>query len=292
MQLPSLNSLKTFEAAARRGSFNQAALELNVTPSAVSHQIRQLESQLNVLLFRRLDKQVVLTKEGQSYYMGVQRGINTLLDATKQLMEQVSGGAIRLSVAPIFATRWLMPKLDSFQIAEPDWELSITATTAKTDFLNKEFDLAIRHGDGNWPGMHSRLLMREKLTLVCAPSLLPKLSKTSDIEKLPGLIVEFRPEGWACWLNAAGLTNIKPKPGARFQNNAQALEAAIAGAGIAIADLEVIQRELVLGQLVQPFDIVPNNCPGYFLVYPVSDKSRHQVKVFEHWIMGQLSKPS
>lgn len=288
MRIPSLNSLRTFEAAARLLSFNLAAEELNVTPSAVSHQIRLLESTLDTQLFRRLDKQVVLTPEGQRYYPQVHSGIRQLIEATQRLQKRRDKGLLRLSVAPIFATRWLMPRMARFQAEAPQWEVSIQATTAITDFKTDEVDMAIRYGSGDWPGLNAIVLLEETLCPVCSPELLSKLKAAGQQSSIPLITTSARPGDWQQWLEYTHMEHLQLPKGPVFENISQTLEAVIVGAGLAIIDPILISRELESGQLVLPYDI---RCPSekrYYLVYPHSDKHREIVQLFEQWLLKEM----
>lgn len=288
MPLPSLNSLRTFEAAARLLSFNLAAEELNVTPSAVSHQIRQLELTLETQLFRRLDKQVVLTPEGQRYYPQVHSGIRQLIEATQRLQKSRNKGVLRLSVAPIFATRWLMPRMVRFQAEAPQLEVSIQATTTNTDFKTDEVDIAIRYGSGDWPGLNAILLLEETLCPVCSPDFLPKLQATEQQSSIPLITTSVRPGEWKQWAEYSHMEHLQLQNGPVFESISQTLEAVIAGAGLAIVDPILISRELENGHLVMPFDM---RCPsekGYYLVYPHSDKDREIVQLFEQWLLKEI----
>ena len=288
MRIPSFNSLRTFEAAARLLSFNLAAEELNVTPSAVSHQIRQLESVLDITLFRRLDKQIVLTPEGQRYYPQVHIGIRQLIEATQQLQKHCARDVLRLSVAPIFATRWLMPRMARFQAQVPQCEVSIQATTTITDFKIDEVDIAIRYGSGEWPGLHAIELLKETLCPVCSPEFIPKLKSKGQQNAIPLITISVRPDDWQQWLEYSHMEDLQIQEGPVFESISQTVEAAITGAGLTIVDPILITRELETGQLVIPFDIRCPSNKSYYLVYPHSDKNREIVQQFEKWIRKEI----
>ncbi|MFQ6021798.1 MAG: transcriptional regulator GcvA [Acidiferrobacterales bacterium] len=291
-RLPPLNAIHTFEAAARHLSFHRAAEELHVTPSAVSHQIRSLEDFLGVRLFHRLPRQVVLTTEGQAYLPP----IRAALDQIKAATERVVGGTgpLTMTVAPPFATGWLVPRLSRFQAQNPDIEvrLSLVTSTELVDFARSDVDLAIRSGRGNWPGLSSHRLIGEELVPVCSPALLEglhPLKRPEDLRNFTLLHALPRITQWQMWVNAAGVTGVDVYRGPKFHNTPLALDAALAGLGIAIADRRLVARELESGRLIQPFDIVLPSESAYYLVYPEETADNPKIAAFRGWLLSEVA---
>ncbi|NRA22174.1 MAG: LysR family transcriptional regulator [Oceanospirillaceae bacterium] len=292
MPLPSLNSLRTFESAARLKSFSQAAQELFVSPSAVSHQIRQLEQRLGVELFVRLDRQVVLSPAGERYYPQVKVGIETLLNATAQLLDKSDDkpAVIKMSVVPFFATRWLLPKLEDFRALYPHWQLKMQTSTVASDFTQEGFDLVIRRGTGPWPGMVGKLLCHERLAAVCHPNLVARVTSINDLLALPLLINAKVMSEWREWFESQQQTFKDPALSFDFQNTAQILDACLSGAGVALIDPVMISQELSQGKLVNLFDSSVVSLRQYFLVYPKAYQRHENIQLFEQWIFEKMAK--
>lgn len=292
-RLPPLNTLRSFEAAARHASFLGAARELHVTASAVSHQIRALERFLGVALFRRDGRQVLLTREGENYRRTVREGLNLIAAATQRIRSPRSGGVLTLSVAPSFATPWLAPRLASFQVEHPELEVRLISSLDLVDFAKSDVDAAVRYGAGRWPGLHSCRLFAEELIPVASPHLRvgrQRLRKPADLRRATLLHVTFRLGQWRMWLAAAGVTDIDAEKGPRFTTTPLALEAAIAGHGVAIADQGLIANHVRSGQLVTPFDIVLPTEFAYYLVYPKGREDDPNIAVFQKWLLAEAGR--
>ncbi len=171
-RIPSLNGLKAFESAARHMSFTQAAAELNVTQTAISHQIRRLEEELGVRLFLRLKDGLALTREGQAYFPGVRSAFHELRYCTETLLESRNNSVLTISTLVSFASKWLLPRLASFQQAFPHIDVRVTASTERVDFRKGGVDAAIRYGVGDWKGVRADWLMADEIFPVCSPRLL------------------------------------------------------------------------------------------------------------------------
>ncbi|MCP5419046.1 MAG: transcriptional regulator GcvA [Gammaproteobacteria bacterium] len=289
--LPPLNSLRIFEAAARRLSFNRAAAELHLTPSAVSHQIRALEEFLGAPLFDRLPRQIRLTAAGQEYLLPLQAAFEQITAATERIIASQRGGLLVISVMPAFATQWLVPRLPAFQETRSHIEVRLIVSTDLTDFSRSDVDLAIRQGQGGWPGLRCHWLMDEDLIAVCSPTLLqgPKaLRQPADLRSDLLLHVIARMGDWKSWLDAAGVSHIDPLGGSRFQTWSLAMEAAIAGMGVVIVDRRLATRYLDSGRLVVPF---PNSLAGqkaYYLVYPEGREQNSKIGEFREWLLNEV----
>src|ERR687894_1601966 len=206
-RLPPLNALKAFEAAARHESFTRAAEELCVTRGAVSHQVKALETELGIKLFTRERQRLVITEQGREYLAVLRDALDRIALGTERLRQRQSSGVLTVSTSPDFAAKWLVNRLGRFAEAHPDIDLRISATLHHVDFAREEVDLAVRHGDGNWPGLDVVRLCSEQLFPVCSPKLMTgrnRLRKPADLLRYPLLRLDDRSE-WPRWLEAAGV---------------------------------------------------------------------------------------
>lgn len=290
--LPPLNAVRTFEAAARHLSFNNAAEELNITPSAVSHQVKTLEEFLGVQLFRRLNRQVQLTSEGAAFLPPLRAALDQIDAATARTIANRQSGPLVISAAPSFGTRWLVPRLTGFQEAHPEIEVRPIISVDIVDFARSDIDLAVRHGRGEWPGLRSHLLKSEDVLPVCSPDLLedgPPLNAPQDLAGHTLLHVMPRMGEWRSWLALAGVSGVDAEKGPRFQNVPMAVDAAISGLGVAITDPRMVEVDLARGRLVAPFDIELPIDGGYYLVYPEERADAPKVAAFRDWILGEVA---
>jgi LysR family glycine cleavage system transcriptional activator len=297
-RLPSLNALRAFWAAARHGSFAAAANELHVTASAVSLQVRQLEDELGMKLFQRTPKGLVLSSQGAEILPGIS-------DAFSQLQSTLIKGAalngvqsLTVSVAPSFATKWLLPRLDRFVGQNPDIDVRVLATMDLVDFNNEPIDLAIRYGRGHYPGLQSDLLMRDAVFPVSSPKLLEG-HETADLAALlrsATLLHDDSPDqdptcpDWKSWLRAAGIDDVDWQRGPRFNQSNFVLEAAANGLGLALAKASLVQGDLAAHRLVQLGDTQTQIELAYFIVYP-ADRAAHPAAVaFRQWIAAEIAE--
>lgn len=290
--LPPLNAVRTFEAAARHLSFSNAAEELHITPSAVSHQVKTLEEFLGVPLFRRLNRQVELTGEGASFLPPLRAALDQIDAATARVITARESGPLVISVAPSFGTRWLVPRLPGFQEAHPDIEVRPIISVELVDFARSDIDLAVRHGRGDWPDLESTFLKSEEVLPVCSPDLLewgPPLETPQDLHAHTLLHVMPRMGEWRSWLALADVEGIDTERGPRFQNVPMAVDAAISGLGVAIADPRMIEADLVRGRLVVPFDIELPVEGGYYLVYPAERAGAPKIAAFRDWLLAEIA---
>src|SRR5258705_3015982 len=205
-RLPPLNALKAFEAAARHESFTRAAEELSVTQGAVSHQVKALELELGIKLFNRERQRLIITEAGREYLTTLRDALDRIAVGTERLLQRQSSGVLTVSTSPDFAAKWLVNRLGRFAEAHPSIDLRVSATLHHVDFAREDVDLAVRHGDGNWPGFDLVRLSPEHLLPVCSPKLVAgrkRLNKPSDVLRFPLLHLDDRKD-WAKWLEAAG----------------------------------------------------------------------------------------
>ena len=291
-RLPPLKSVTAFEAAARRGSFNEAAEELFVTPSAISHQVKSLEEYLGVSLFRRARRQVQLTIAGQRYLESISHALDEIDLATRRLLASSNSGALNISVAPAFLTRWLVPKVREFQNRHPDIELRLSPNNSPIDFAWSDIDMAIYFGDGKWPGLEVFFLREVVLVPVCSPGFVevnPRITKPEELCAHTLIDVSTRPAEWDEFLGTFGVTCEKRAKRLSFSSTSLALGAAMENLGIALADRQLVAREVLYGRLVTPIDIAMENQLGYYLVYQKHRKLTDEMRAFLDWVMDEIA---
>jgi LysR family transcriptional regulator, glycine cleavage system transcriptional activator len=283
--LPPLNALRAFEAAARHGSFTRAAAELHVTQTAVSHQMRHLESFLGLRLFLRLPRRLVLTAEGQAYARDLARVFERIADATRALDTRPRRELLAVTSLPSFAARWLVPRLASFTAAHPQIDLRLVATERPVDLARESVDLGIRFGYGRYPGLQVEKLMDDQLLPVCSPRL---RTRALDLRRLP-LLHDDSPDGWRRWLRATGRADVDPERGHVFTDASMMLQAAVDGHGVAMARWALAETELAAGRLVRPF---PGTLPcehAYYLVTAEATAGLARVQAFRRWLLDQVA---
>jgi len=288
-RLPSLNGLRAFEAAARHLSFTQAASELNVTQTAISHQIRRLEQELGVRLFVRRNRALELTAEARDYLPGIRAAFNDLRLATDRLRRRDDDHVLTISTLASLAAKWLLPRLATFQEAHPDIDVRITTSTALVDFRTGDVDAAIRYGRGHWPGLRADWLMADELFPVCSPALLTGDRPLRCPQDLADQTLLHTSGGydddWRLWLTAAGLPSSIPKlPGLTFDLILLTLQAAIDGAGVAMGRTSYVEADIAKGRLVVPFTIALPTDAGFYLVSPDGKADPPALAAFRGWL--------
>jgi LysR family glycine cleavage system transcriptional activator len=294
-RLPPLNAIRAFEAAARHMSITLAADELNVTPGAVSRQIRSLEETLGLQLLERGHRQISLTRQGSDYFRAVTRAIEALRDATRRLQRRRQRKQLRIRAYTTFAMRWLIPRLSGFHAAHPDIEVLLKASLAPVDFRKEDIDGAIRLGDGDWPGSKAWRLVDNILAPVASPALLaagPKLKRPADLAQHTLLHSIARPDDWAYWLEAAGAGDrVDPRAGMTYESSAMAYAAAVEGQGIAMAQLFLVQKDLDEGRLAMPFrKTLDMGDFTYYLLTPGHREEPATMKTFRLWLLAQFGR--
>lgn len=290
-----LNALRAFDAAARHMSFKLAADDLSVTPAAISQQIRSLEDFLGVDLFRRTNRSLVLTEAAQLSLLPLKEGFERLEEAVDIIAGSKSSTVLKVSVSPSFASKWLVPRLASYYERRPDAIVKISATMQVTDFKAEDTDVAIRYGRGNYDGLQSEELLRETLFPVCAPGLFDgeaatpcAVLKHTLIHDDSSIEDESAPN-WTMWLKAAGVTAPDGMPAIHFNNNALAIEAAVAGRGVALARSAIAEEDIKAGRLIKPFgEAVPVNF-AHHIVYPKDKIKNERVQDFIEWLREETS---
>lgn len=290
-RLPSLNALRAFEAAARHGSFTKAAVELNVTQGAVSHQVKALETDLGVALFRRLHQKLELTPAGEGYLPAVREGFDRLEVGTVQLLARERSNLLTVSMSPNFAAKWFVHRFGGFTERHPDIELRITPSIQRVDFQGDHVDAAIRHGDGRWPDLHVTRLCGEELFPVCSPRLLesgPPLRQPIDLRHYT-LLHDEGWQDWPIWLEAAGVHDIDASKGPVLEYKSLAIDAACEGRGVALARTMLAAADLLSGRLVRPFALALPAPYAYHIVCPKHAAERHKIVAFRGWATAEAA---
>lgn len=296
-RLPSLNGLRAFEAAARHLSFTQAASELNVTQTAISHQIKRLEEELGVRLFIRQNRALALTPRAKEYLPGIRAAFNDLRLATDRLLRRDDDHVLTVSTLASLAAKWLLPRLTAFQASHPGIDVRITTSTALVDFRNGGVDAAIRYGRGQWPGLRADWLMADQMFPVCSPALLSGKNPLRKPEDLADHVLLHSSAGndddWRLWLTAAGLpTNLSTLPGVTFDLVFMTIQAAIDGVGVAMGRTSYVQDDIAKGRLVVPFDITLPVDAGFYLVSPEITADSPKLSAFRNWLLETVkNKP-
>ncbi|MDI4235319.1 transcriptional regulator GcvA [Bradyrhizobium sp. Arg237L] len=290
-RLPSLNGLRAFEAAARHLSFTQAAAELNVTQTAISHQIKRLEQELGVRLFVRQNRALTLTPKAAEYLPGVRAAFNDLKLATDRLLRREDDHVLTVSTLASLAAKWLLPRLSTFQEAHPGVDVRITTSTSLVDFQRDNVDAAIRYGRGQWQGLRADWLMADELFPVCSPSLLNGEKPLKCPEDLRGHVLlhtsNANSDDWRLWLTAAGLpADLSKQPGITFDLIFMTIQAAIDGIGVAMGRTSYVQDDIAKGRLVVPFKITLPADAGFYLVSPQARADSPKLAAFRQWMVA------
>src|SRR5260370_1989397 len=272
-RLPSLNGLRAFEAAARHLSFTNAASELNVTQTAISHQIRRLEQELGIRLFVRQNRALALTPEARDYLPGVRAAFNDLRLATDRVLRRDNDHVLTVSTLASLAAKWLLPRLSAFQEAHPGIDVRITTSTSLVDFKSGDLDAAIRYGRGHWPGLRADWLMADGLFPVCSPALLTGEKPRGCPQDLAHHTLLHTSGGydddWRLWLTAAGPpADISKQPGLTFDLILMTVQAALDGIGVAMGRTSYVEAGIPKGRLVGPFKIALPAGPRLSVVSP------------------------
>lgn len=295
-KIPPLGSLRAFEAVGRRLSFTKAADELHVTPGAVSQQVRALELYLDRPLFKRTRRSVAMTEDAIRMLPDIQLGLDVLAKATSKRPSVGVEKSLTISVAPSFASKWLLPRLVDFSRQHGDIDLRILATVALSDLNRDDVDLAIRLGRGPYANLRTEALFGEGLTPLCAPSLLRKNGKFKSVDDLkkyrllhdvsiPG---DSHRNSWLRWLEFAGAIGVPHQRGTRFSLAELAMQAAIDGAGVVLGRVVLAERDIATGRLVRPFKIVMPLDEKYLLVMPKGPLGP-EAQRFRDWLHASIN---
>lgn len=295
-RMPSLNALRAFEAAARHESFSRAADELNVTHAAISHQVRGLEARLGVPLFVRHNRAVRLTEAGRGYLPVLREAFDRIAEATEELFAEEAHGPFCVSTTPAFAARWLVPRLGRFLAAHPEIDVHLKPSEALVDFARDDVDLAVRYGQGAWPGLRADRLMPVRFFPACSPALLARgapLEKPDDLRfhtLIHVMSVGRGEDSWAYWLSVAGVLGLDVTRGLHLHDASLALQAAVDGEGVVLTIAPLAGLELAAGRLVKPFEIALPEAVAYYVVCPEGAADRPKVAVFRDWLLKETER--
>jgi LysR family glycine cleavage system transcriptional activator len=291
-RLPPLNSLKTFEAAARHLSFTRAADELFVTQAAVSHQVKALEDFLSMKLFLRRNRSLLLTEEGQSYYLDLKDIFRSIQDATERLLAKGAKGALTVALPPSFAIQWLVPRISRFSQQNPDIDVRIKAVDFDEGFLSDDIDVAIYYGKGKWSGVVADKLHTEYLTPMCSPLLFQgnkPLMKLDDLRHHV-LLHDSSRDAWKGWLRQFNVLGVNVNHGPIFSHSMLVLQAAALGQGIALGHSVLARPEVESGRLVCPFEEKQITNNAYYFVCHQSQADLGKIAAFRQWLIQQVEE--
>lgn len=293
-RLPSLNGLRAFEASARHLSFTLAAAELNVTQTAISHQIKRLEDEIGIKLFVRKNRTLALTPAARDYLPGVRAAFQDLRLATERLMRKDDDKVLSVSTLASLAAKWLLPRLSGFQQLHPEIDVRLTTSTNLVDFIRDDIDVAIRYGRGNWPGLRADWLMADEAFPVCSPALMngdKPLRTPQDLKHHVLLHSDANMEAWQVWLTAAGAdVDLSHNHKLTFDLVFMTVQAAIDGLGIAIVPRPFVQDDIANGRLVVPFNISPPSDMGFYFVCPHNAANAPKTKAFREWLVESAKR--
>lgn len=290
---PSLNGMIYFEAVARNGRVARAAEELNVSPSAVSQQLKQLEELFGISLFRRDKRQLSLTLEGEQLYLAATSAFGLLRNARQSISRHRESHQLILSVIPSFAVRWLGPKLADFIQNNPEWDLRVDASPDPSNFEREVVDLDIRYGRGDWPGLHCTEVISDSVLPICSPgyrdALLEKYTTSQQILQNARLIDSIKAVlQWDNWLARQRITRSTQDAALRFDRSSMAIQQAVNGVGVVLESTTLTHEELAAGTLVPLLpELGAIRFPAYWCVCPSRHHGRKLVQVFLNWILQQ-----
>ena len=285
-----LNALRTFEAVASHMSFTRGAEALNVTPAAVSTQIRALEQRLNQPLFHRHGRQISLTEAGRKLLPGVQRGLAEMRQALEVISQDRLEGVLNLSMMPSFLQKWLMPRLPEFYAANPEVDLRINVDNTLVDFSQTDMSAAVRLGGGQWAGLKSVKIMDDWILPVCSRRLLKKIGPIHSIEELQKHDLLFAPSDiWDPWFREFG-ESIRDSRWSLLNDSISILMAAEQGEGIALTRWSLASREIEARRLVRPINTVVKADWSHYFVAPPHYFDLPKVAAFRDWLLDHSSR--
>ena len=293
-RLPPLTALRAFESAARHLSFAQAAAELNVTPAALSFQIKSLEAHLGAPLFHRLNRAVALTEAGEALAPGTSDGFQHLARAWQAARRSGDQSGITITAGPAFTAKWLAPRLFGFASTYPDIDLRFSATLRLVDLERDDIDVAIRFGmGGSEPGTFSQPIIREWVTPMMSPKLAERVRRREDIRDLPLLHqddIAFLdpPIDWPAWFRAADLGEPR-QTGPRFSQADHAIDAAETGAGVVLGRISLGEKSLREGRLVAPFKLALRTEAHYCFICREGLENKVPIKPLLDWLAAEVT---
>ncbi len=291
---PHLSALRAFEAVFRCGGISQAANDLSVTPSAVSHQIRQLESDMKVKLVRREGRRIVLTEAGERLFPPLENAFRLMTAGVTAVYEQDTSAPLRVSMLQNFGVNWFLPRLERFRADLPDIEIEVHFDAHYVDFVRDPVDIAIRHTAHKWPELYCEELFQDQLLTVCSQSYLSRHRKLTDPAQLLDhtlLVSDGRPsDAWAEWFTSLGVDYEGRMRTIHVSTSQLAMQGAANGIGVAIAGRRMMQEMLQRGALVPVF---PHTIPEYgssCIVCPKDWANRPKIRQFRHWLQKEAKR--
>jgi LysR family glycine cleavage system transcriptional activator len=295
--IPGMRALRTLEAAGRHLNFTRAALELGLTPAAVSHQIKEFEEQLGVALFSRTSRTIELTEAGMLIHEAASEALERMARAVARARRVKRGATeIKVTADATFASKWLLPRIDRFRKREPQFELRFDISEELRDFGYDDIDIGIRFGAGVYPGLIAERLFDNVIIPVCSPLLLKNgpLAEPRDLLRHTLVHIEWSRQGvtwpnWHTWMAAAGIEDFDDSQCVLFEDSSHVVQAALEGNVVALADFAMVANDLSAGRLVRPFDIGVKMPPdfAYHLVYPLEAAADPRIKAFRDWIVEE-----
>lgn len=281
-----LNAFRAFEASARHLSFTRAAIELNVTQAAVSHQVKGLEEQLGTVLFKRLPRGLMITPEGESLLPVLRDSFDRMAAAVERLRGEKIREILTVGAVGTFAVGWLLPRLAGFAERHPFIDLRLSTNNNRVDLAAEGLDFAIRFGDGAWHGTEAAGLFTAPLSALCVPQIARELRQPSDLFGRT-LLRSYRPDEWTRWFEAAKLPRaVQRHSSIVFDTSLAMMEAILQGAGVGLAPPSMFERQLTSGAIVQPFDIsVPVG--SYWLTRLQSRTMTPAMTAFRNWLVAE-----
>jgi len=288
--LPPLETLRVFEVACRHGSYSEAARELHVTHSAVSQRIRQLEEELGLTLFERQGNRMVLTPSGLRLQAGVKNAFSELGAALGRLHTRRSDVEITVSLLPVMAARWLVPRLPRFRARFPHINLHIKSGRSLANFKSDGVDIAIRFGTGDWKGLRAIKLLNEEFFPVCSPGLNNGRLPKDPASMLSEPLLIDRNLSWRAWFRSAGLKLNRDITGTSFTDTNALMEAAVTGQGIALGRLSFTRSDILAGKLVRLSEHSLRVAYCHYAVYPISSESNPALVAFRDWLVEEARR--
>ena len=290
-QIPPLAAIRVFEACARHENFTRAAAELGMTQASVSYQIKLLEERMGAPLFLRQPRKVALTEIGRQLAAPTIEAFDKLR-AAYGAGQDTLGRTLSISTLPSFASNWLAPRIGQFQMAHPDLAVRVESDPSNIDFAQSEIDLAIRYGDGAWPGLSADLLMPSEFTPMLSPELLERVGPELSPADLPNWpLIDPTDPFLAEWLRQVGVSapDLSCRVGSQLGSQVTEARAAMAGQGVTMLTPRFFRYEFETGRLVQPFDLVASDGKGYWLIYPRARRNVPKIRAFRRWILAEAA---
>ena len=300
--IPGLQSLKSFDAAARHLSFTRAAAELNVTPAAISHQIKELEDQMGAQLFQRTSRSMRLTRAGQIFRLAVTESLDALTSSLHRIRQLDNPSQIRVTASASIAAKWLVPRLDRFLRLKPGADVRVDVSGAPLDFERDGFDVAVRFDRGDYPGLRVDRIFTDDIFPVCSPALLKgskPIREPRDLLQFTLIHLDWEAQGavwpgWRMWMQAAGVTGFDDSRGLHFGHSSLAIQAALDGHGVALGETSLAADDLAAGRLVKPFAFSLKSPAqfAYYLISPPETADQPMVSAFRDWILAEAAATS